>query len=179
MGGAEVEAAALDLVGEAVEWQEAPLVLVRFERAVEVEDIFHGAEYQGVAAFGDIHLHAREHEQPVDVERVPRPRIARRDVGVDLVEALRVEVLGQADRVQAGALGRVEQPIGVVRGEGKVLRELAVGMKVYVHERASRIPGAAKHRATHAALRAAKAASRCPARSDDSLSLSTFLSVAA
>ena len=90
------------------------------ERPIEIEDCFHRAEHERMAALRNVHLHARKDQKAVHVEGVSLPGEARRDVGIHLVESERVEMLGEAYGIESGRGRLAKEPIGVRRRECQV-----------------------------------------------------------
>ena len=111
--------------------QEVPRRLVGGKTLVQLQDGLQRADGQNVPSLGDVRLHAGEDPQAVfQHQGVALPGASGREVAVQLVKLQGVEVLCQAEGVQAGVYGLAKEPVGVHRGEGQPLGQLAVGVKI-------------------------------------------------
>ena len=110
--------------------------LVRLQAAVHLPDGLHRADAQHMPAFRNVGLHAGKNAQSARVFKyigVPVLFAPRFDVAVKGVELLGVEMLGQADGVQAGAARLAQQPVGVFGGERQIFCQLPMCVKIHVH----------------------------------------------
>ena len=116
--------------------EEPVLCLVRLQAAVQLPDSLHRAGAQDVASLRDVGLHAGKNLQPACIFKdigVPAFLAPRLDVAVKGVELLGVEMLGQADGVQAGAARLAQQPVGIFGGERQIFCQLPMCVKIHVH----------------------------------------------
>ena len=113
--------------------QKTPLLLMRLQSPVQLQDGLRRPDGKDVAALRNIRLHARKNPQPVRHKSIPLPVTAVFDVAVNPVKSQRIEMLGQADGIQSRPFRLRKQPVRVNLGKRQLLRQLSVGVKIHFH----------------------------------------------
>ena len=88
-----------------------------------------------MSALGHIGLHAGEDAQAVgELQSVAHPAALGGEITVQVGKLEGVEVLGEAESVQPGTPGLVEEPVGVYGGKGQLFGQLSVSVKIKTQE---------------------------------------------
>ncbi len=98
--------------GKFRERKKGPLCLTGLLAPIEIEDFFHRAEHERMAALCTFTSMPGKTRRPFTLKASPS-REARRHVGIHLVESERVEMLGEAYGIESGRGRLAKEPIGV------------------------------------------------------------------